>query len=104
MAEVAQLRMYQVENGKLREFVEEWRNGVVPLRRAQGFRVEGAWMVEQESRFIWIISYGGPETFESKDRAYYDSRARKSLEPDPARLVVKGEHVLMTAVEVPPAS
>lgn len=103
MAEVAQLRMYQVVNGKLGEFVEEWRNGVVPLRRAQGFRVEGAWMVEEESRFIWIISYQGPETFESKDRAYYDSPARQSLEPDPARLIVKGEHVVMTPVEVPPA-
>lgn len=103
MAEVAQLRMYQVESGKLAEFVGEWRNGVVPLRRAKGFRVEGAWMVEEESRFIWIISHEGPETFEAKDRAYYDSPARKSLQPDPARLIVKSEHVVMTPVEVPPA-
>lgn len=103
MAELAQLRMYQVEDGKLAEFVEEWRNEVVPLRRAQGFRVDGAWTAEQDSRFIWIISYEGPESFESKDRAYYESPARKSLEPDPARLIVKSEHVVMTPVEVPPA-
>ena len=47
-----QLRRYVVNLGELDAFVEEWRRDVVPLRERFGFRVEGAWVVRDEHRFI----------------------------------------------------
>lgn len=101
MSKVAQLRSYRVQEGSLLQFVQEWRQGVVPLRRRLGFRVEGAWTMEEESRFVWIISLEGTRAdFEERDAAYYGSEERKSLQPDPARLLEQTEHHLMAPVEL----
>lgn len=94
----AQLRMYRAKEGELETFVEEWRSHVVPLREAFGFRIEGAWVVPAERRFVWIVSYEGPEGFEARDRAYYASEERKALAPDPARHLEETRHWLMEAV------
>lgn len=102
MSRVAQLRTYRIEDGRLDEFVRAWREGVVPLRRAAGFTVEGAWTTAEGSGFVWIISCaGGPAEFEERDAAYYASPERRDLEPDPARLIAAAEHHLMAPVELP---
>ena len=83
-----QLRDYRIADGSLHQFVDEWRNGVAPLRREMGFTIDGAWLVQDESRFVWLLSYpGGWDAFEAADREYYASPQRKSLDPDPARLI-----------------
>lgn len=75
----------------MKEWVKEWSEGVVPLRRKHGFRVEGAWVVEGEDTFIWILTYDGPGDWESRDAAYYASAERKALDPDPARHIARAE-------------
>src|SRR6266571_2883034 len=75
---ISQLRMYTIKEGKMAEWVDGWTRGVLPLRRKFGFRVDGAWVVPEGNRFIWILSYDGPEGFEARDSAYYDSLDRKS--------------------------
>lgn len=88
-----QLRDYRIADGHLDDFVEAWTNGVQPLRQAAGFRVE-AWIVREESRFLWILGHDGPGSFESADAAYYASPARAAVDPDPAQWIAE-QHVRM---------
>lgn len=88
-----QIREYRIAPGRLDDFVAQWTDHVVPLRRAHGFEIVGAWAIHSESRFVWVLSHPGPGTFEDADAAYYASSDRTSLDPDPATLIVEaGEH------------
>lgn len=98
MAAQTQLRMYTIKAGKMNEWLEGWTNGVLPLRRKFGFRVHGAWIVRGEDRFVWLLTYDGPEGFEARDAAYYASEERKALRQDPAPLIEKGETVFLEPV------
>jgi hypothetical protein len=43
-----QLRMYRAKTGELDAFVAEWRDHVLPLRKALGFDILGPWVTEDE--------------------------------------------------------
>ena len=86
-----QLREYRIEEGRLDDFVREWRERVLPLRIARGFRVLGPWIERAESRFVCVVGYDGD--MRRADAAYYASSERSALNPDPARLVVETRHV-----------
>ena len=73
---------HRISEGKLDQFVEEWRSGVVPLREAFGFTFLGAWSLPQTHEFVWVVSHEGD--FDEANRSYYESAERKSLTPDPA--------------------
>lgn len=55
-----QLRDYRIKTGELSEWIGEWRTLVYPLRVKMGFRIVGAWVVEEENRFLWILGWEGP--------------------------------------------
>ncbi|MHB8060501.1 MAG: NIPSNAP family protein [Gaiellaceae bacterium] len=74
-----QLRVYQVKEGRLEEWVEFWRAQVLPLRRRFGFTVLGPWVVHDESRFVWIVGHG---SFSEANAAFYGSAERSALEPE----------------------
>jgi hypothetical protein len=93
----SQLRIYKVKEGRMAEFLEGWTNGVLPLRRKFGFRVDGAWTIVEENKFVWIMSYDGPEGFAARDKVYYDSPERHALRPDPAPLIEHAETYMMTS-------
>jgi antibiotic biosynthesis monooxygenase (ABM) superfamily enzyme len=78
-----QLRMYRAKPGSLDAFVEEWERVVVPLRRAMGFEVTGAWRGQDGESFVWVVGFDGD--FAAADAAYYGSPERAALDPDPAR-------------------
>ena len=99
----AELRMYTIKEGELDSFLEEWAAGVPPLRERFGFRIEGAWVIRAENRFVWIVSYDGPEGFEARDAAYYASEERKALRPNPAVHLARHEEWLMERVYPGPA-
>ena len=83
-----ELRDYRIAEGLLDRWVDEWLQGIAPLRRAMGFSIDGAWTVEDGGRFVWLLSHPGDwEAFEAADQAYYDSPQRASLDPNPARLI-----------------
>jgi hypothetical protein len=69
----------------------------MPLRRAQGFTVEGAWVVEQENLFVWILSREGTGWKEA-EASYYESDERKSLSPDPAKWIERADTRFITPV------
>ena len=97
-----ELRDYRITHGELEQWVEEWRSGIAPLRRELGFTIERAWRVDEDSRFVWLLSHPGDwAAFEAADRAYYDSPQRMSLEPNPARLIEDQTISRVAEVELP---
>jgi hypothetical protein len=93
-----QLRDYRIQPGALDQWIKEWAESVRPLREKLGFTVAGAWTIEDENRFIWILRWDGPGSFQDADRAYYASPERAAVKPDPARLIVSSEHKFCQAV------
>src|SRR6266511_19225 len=98
VTKVSQLRMYRIAEGRLAEFVQQWLAGVVPLRRKMGFTVDGAWTVRGEDRFVWIVSYEGEESFETKNEEYSASSERKALDPNPADLIEESMELIISPV------
>jgi hypothetical protein len=94
-----QLRIYTIKPGEMKAWVDEWRRLIAPLRHQHGFEVLGAWTAEAAERFVWIIRYTGPGTWQEADAAYYASPERAAMQPDPARHIAKSEQWLMTTVQ-----
>jgi len=90
-----QLRIYDIKEGALEEFVALWREQVAPLRQRFGFAIAGAWVVEEANQFVWII---GHDDFSTADKAYYDSPERAALNPDPRDLIAKANTRFMRSV------
>ena len=86
-----QLRIYTIKPGEMGEWVDEWRRSITPLRRQAGFQIVGAWTIEAENRFVWILRYDGPKSWDEADAAYYASPERAAIQPDPARHIAKSE-------------
>ena len=84
-----QLRRYVVRD--VDAFAREWREHVLPLRRAHGFEILGPWIAD-DGRFVWII---GHDDLERADAAYYASPERAAIDPDPARHIATSEHIAM---------
>jgi hypothetical protein len=92
-----QIRIFTINKGKMEVFLDAWQKGVYPLRIKSGFKIEGAWVVKEKNKFIWILSYDGPEGFDAKDSAYYASQARTTLKPDPAEYIADAEKYFITS-------
>ena len=84
-----QLRRYVVRD--VDAFAREWREHVLPLRRAHGFEILGPWIAD-DGRFVRII---GHDDLERADAAYYASPERAAIDPDPARHIATSEHIAM---------
>ena len=93
-----QLRIYTIKPGEMASWLQEWQATVRPLRVKLGFMVLGPWVIEDQNRFLWILRYAGPGSFEERDATYYESPERKALDPDPARHLVKTEHQMMAPI------
>ena len=88
-----ELRRYRAKAGALDAFVAEWREHVLPLRRAKGFEVLGPW-VSEDGEFVWLL---GAENLDAADAAYYESAEREALSPDPARHIESATHTRLEA-------
>jgi hypothetical protein len=98
-----QLRIYDIEPGRLDDFLAAWSAGVVPLRARFGFGLRG-WVVPDDDRFVWLVTYGGPGGFEAADDAYYASPEREALDPDPAQWVIAQTTMWLEPIELPATS
>jgi hypothetical protein len=86
-----ELRVYTVKPGAMQEWVAEWCAQVYPLRLKLGFSIPGAWVIEGEDRFVWLLEYGGDD-YEAANEAYYSSPERRAVAPEPSRHLVASEH------------
>ena len=98
------LRIYTIRAGELDEWVREWREHVVPLRRSFGFEVLGAWAGEappgEPATFTWLLGYDGSAGIDAAGAAYHASPERAALEPDPARHIVEARQLRVRAVDL----
>ena len=95
---VVQLRLYTIDKGHLDDFAKAWHSAVYPLRTSLGYRIPFAAKIPSTNQFIWILQYDGPETWEAKEAAYYNSGARKTMSPDPAQWIARPEQLFVTPV------
>lgn len=86
-----ELRVFTIHPGKMEDFRHAWLAGVHPLRLKHGFTIPAAWSVADTNQFMWLLCYRGPESFESKDDAYYASTGRQALKPDPREFIARAE-------------
>jgi tetratricopeptide (TPR) repeat protein len=90
--------MYTIKQGKMDEFVKAWSETIYPLRLQHGFKVDGVWVIKDDNRFVWILTYDGPGDWDTKNKAYHDSPERKALNPDPVQLIEHIEAKFLTPV------
>lgn len=95
-----QLRDYRIADGHLADFLDAWTRGVLPLREAAGFQIQ-AWTIPGESRFVWLLGYDGPGSFEAADAAYYDTPSRATLDPDPAQWITEPRQTTLEPIRPP---
>lgn len=98
MPATAQLRIYTINRGQMEAFVKVWEENVRPLRLKVGFKIDGAWVLNDVNKFVWIVSYDGPEDWASKEQAYYNAPERKAMTPDPIQFIAHIETHMMTPV------
>ena len=98
---VAQLRLYTINKGKMADFVKGWTEGVYPLHLEHGFTIDRAGVIEERNQFFWIVSYDGPESWESKQAAYYGSPERAALDPDPAQFIARADRWFLDPLSLP---
>ncbi|GAA3750272.1 NIPSNAP family containing protein [Salinactinospora qingdaonensis] len=84
-----QVRTYTVREGLLDEWVQRWREEIVPLRLEFGFTLGEAWVDRERNKFIWTISYDGPESFAERNQKYWASSAREGMDLDPKDYLVE---------------
>jgi hypothetical protein len=92
-----ELRVYRIEDGRLDDFVDEWRRLILPLRRRLGFSVVGPWINRDESRFVWLVGYDG--NIRDANERYYASDERAAMEPDPALLIADSHTTLLQTID-----
>jgi len=90
------LRIYTIKPGEMAEWVDEWREHVLPLRRRLGFAVLGAWVGDDTDTFTWLLGYDSPDGLAA---AYYDSPERAALDPDPARHIAEARQLAVRAID-----
>jgi hypothetical protein len=87
------LRIYTIKPGEMADWLEEWREHVLPLRRRLGFTILGAWVGDDADTFTWLLGYDGPEGIAVANAAYYESPERAALDPDPARHIAEARQL-----------
>jgi len=71
---VAHLRTYTINKGQMDSWLQLFNEQLRPLLREHGIQVEGTWVNNERSQFIWVRSYGETAAdIEAKEAAFYGS-------------------------------
>ena len=71
---VAHLRTYTINKGQMESWLKLFDEKLVPLMSENGIKVEGKWVNDERTQFIWVRSYGDSEAdIEAKEAAFYGS-------------------------------
>ncbi|MBA31324.1 MAG: hypothetical protein CL748_02185 [Chloroflexi bacterium] len=74
MSKIAHLRIYPIKKGLESDWVKLFNEKLIPEMSKAGIKVETAWMDKENSKFIWIRSYGSSEKdIETKEELFYES-------------------------------
>ena len=69
----SQFRMYTINRGMMAEWVKLFTETIVPLQEKHGIKIEGMWVSEDSTQFIWIRSFTDPEDVKAKTAAFRGS-------------------------------
>jgi hypothetical protein len=89
--------MYTINKGQMETFLKIWREQVVPLRQKHGFTVDWGWVVDDENRFVWMVSYENGEGWDAALDSYMNSPDRKTMNPEPGSFVAHMEVRFVTS-------
>ena len=71
---IAHLRVYTINKGQMESWLDLFHGHIAPLLREHDITVEGAWMNDARTQFIWVRSYGETDgDLERKEQAFYGS-------------------------------
>ena len=71
---IAHLRVYTINEGQMESWLDLFHGDIAPLLREHDITVEGAWVNDARTQFIWVRSYGETdEDLERKEAAFYGS-------------------------------
>ena len=71
---LAHLRTYTIKEGQMDSWLKLFKEKLIPLLDEHDIKVEGTWVSEDETQFIWVRSYGETEAeLEAKEAAFYGS-------------------------------
>ena len=57
----SQLRIYTINRGMMDEWVKLFTETIVPIQEKHGIKIEGMWVSEDSTQFIWIRSFTNSE-------------------------------------------
>ena len=69
----SQLRMYTINRGMMAEWVKLFTETIVPLQEKHGIKIEGMWVSEDSTQFIWIRSFTNLDDMNAKTAAFSGS-------------------------------
>ena len=70
---VCQLRVYTVNRGMMDQWVAYFNETLVPMQEQYGMKIEGEWVSEDSTQFIWIRSFDSADDVTAKEAAFYGS-------------------------------
>lgn len=89
---IYQLRTYTINDGMMDQWVKFFNETVIPIQENYGMRIEGKWVDEDGSRFIWIRSFADAEDLKAKETAFTSS-PEWAAQVDRARSHIAGADV-----------
>ena len=76
---ISQLRIYTVNRGMMDQWVKFFTETLVPMQEKIGIKIEGMWVNEDSTQFIWIRSFADADDVKSKEAAFYESTEWNNL-------------------------
>jgi hypothetical protein len=95
-----QLRIYRIRPGTMAEFIEGWRQNIIPIREKYGFKVLYAFDNEEKNEFIWLLSHDSPEGYAAADAIYYESPERANLTWNPRLYIEQMDLRILQSIPV----
>ena len=69
----SQLRIYTVNRGMMDQWAKFFDETVIPIQEKQGIKVNGTWVNEDQTQFVWIRSFANAEDVKAKEAAFNQS-------------------------------
>ena len=76
---LAQLRIYTVNRGMMEPWVKLFTQQLIGIQENQGISIDATWVTDDDSQFVWIRSFAGPEDVKAKEAAFNDSAEWKAI-------------------------
>jgi hypothetical protein len=96
-----QLRTYTVNRGKMDEWVRWFADKLIPVAKQAGQTIQGPWVNEAKTEFVWMRVYDSAEDAKVKDERFYSSAGWKAIAPESAAFIAKTEVKVLTTAQVP---